>query len=59
MKQVDLTPAGIRANIEHYQALVIQKQNELRQMEDELVFWTLIQKEHRAQTTLLHQNTTG
>ena len=59
MKQVDLGPAGIQANIEHYKALVVQKQNELRQMEDELVFWTLIQKEHRAQTTVLHQNTLG
>jgi hypothetical protein len=53
MKQVDLGPAGIAANIEHYQALVIQKQNELKQAEDELIFWCLIQKEHRAQEVLL------
>jgi len=59
MKQVDLTPAGIRANIEHYQALVIQRQNELKQAEDELVFWNLILKEHCAQTAVLHQNTLG
>lgn len=56
MKQVDLGPAGIQANIEHYQALVIHCQNELKQAEDELVFWTLIQKEHRAQEVFL-QNT--
>ena len=48
MKQVDLGPAGIAANIEHYQAQVIQKQNELKQAEDELIFWCLIQKEHNA-----------
>jgi len=53
MKQVDLGPAGITANIEHYQALVVQKQNELRQAEDELIFWTLVQKEHRAQEVFL------
>ena len=49
MKQVDLGPAGISANIEHYQALVLQKQMELQAAEDELIFWTVIQKEHRAQ----------
>lgn len=59
MKQVDLTPAGIRANIEHYQCLILDKQNELQLLENELVFWTLIQKEHNAQTTLLHQDTAG
>ena len=48
MTQVDLGPAGITANIEHYQALVLQKQMELRAAEDELIFWTVIQKEHRA-----------
>lgn len=53
MNQVDLGAAGIAANIEHYQALVVQKQNELRAAEDELIFWTLIQKEHRAQEILL------
>jgi hypothetical protein len=58
MTQVDLGPAGITANIEHYQDLVIQKQNELRAAEDELIFWTIIQKEHRAQQDFL-QNTPG
>lgn len=59
MKQVDLTPAGIRANIEHYQCQIVDKRNELQLLENELVFWCLIQKEHRAQTTVLHQNTPG
>ena len=58
MTQVDLGPAGITANIEHYKALVLQRQTELHQAESELIFWTLIQKEHRAQTILL-QNTLG
>ena len=49
MTQVDLGPAGIKANIEHYQALVIQQQNKLHQAESELIFWKLIQKEHHAQ----------
>ena len=53
MKQVDLGPAGITANIEHYQALVVQKQMELKAAEDELIFWTLVQKEHRAQEVFL------
>lgn len=53
MTQVDLSPAGIRANIEHYQALVLQRQNELKQAEDELIFWCLILKEQSgAQTTV-------
>jgi hypothetical protein len=53
MKQVDLGPAGITANIEHYKSLVLQKQTELHQAESELIFWTLVQKEHHAQTILL------
>ena len=59
MKQVDLTPAGIRANIEHYQCLIQDKQRELQLLENELVFWTLIHKEQCAQTTILHQDTLG
>ena len=53
MTQVDLGPAGIKANIEHYTALVVQKQMELRTAEDELIFWTLVQKEHHAQEVLV------
>ena len=40
MNQVDLGAAGIAANIE-------------RAAEYELIFWTLIQKEHRAQEVFL------
>ena len=54
MTQVDLGPAGISANIEHYKVLVLQRQTELHQAESELIFWTLIQKEHDAQKILLH-----
>jgi len=59
MKQVDLTPAGISANIEHYQCLLEQKQAELTALTNQLDLWLSIQKEHHAQTTLLHQNTLG
>jgi hypothetical protein len=53
MTQVDLGPAGIAANIEHYEHLVIQKQNELKQAQDELVFWTATLKETHAQEVYL------
>ena len=50
MTQVDLGAAGIQANIEHWQAVVVQKQTELHQAESELIFWSLIQKEHSDET---------
>ena len=56
MTQVDLGPAGISANIEHYKSLVLQKQTELHQAESELIFWTLIQKEHNASITIHNQD---
>jgi len=56
MKQVDLGPSGISANIDYYQNLVIQKRNELHLVESELIFWTLIQKEHNASRIIHNQD---
>ena len=56
MTQVDLGPVGISANIEHYKNLVLQKQTELHLAESELIFWTLIQKEHNASRTIHNQD---
>jgi hypothetical protein len=56
MKQVDLGPAGIAANIEYYEHQVLQKQLELHQAESELIFWTLTKKESDASGQILNQD---
>ena len=56
MTQVDLGPAGISANIEHYKNLVLQQQQQLHLAESELIFWTLIQKEHNASRIIHNQD---
>ena len=45
MTQVDLGPAGIRANIEHAHAQVIEAENRLQLAQNELVFWLMIARE--------------
>jgi hypothetical protein len=58
MTQVDLGPAGIRANIEHYQSLVQAAEYDLERLRDQLDLWLLTQKEHRAKKVHV-QNTAG
>jgi outer membrane protein TolC len=45
MTQVDLGPAGIRANIEHAHAQVIEAENRLQLAQNELAFWLMIARE--------------
>ena len=46
---IEIGPAGIRANIEHYHSLIQAADDDLERLQDQLDFWLLTLKKTHAQ----------
>ena len=57
---IDIGPAGIRANIEHYNSVIHQRTQHLNQAIEQMNYWLeQISKELNAQDNIQDNHTTG
>ena len=57
---IEIGPAGIRANIEHYNAVIQERSSHLNQAIEQMNYWLAqISKELHAQSHIQDNNTPG
>jgi len=60
MQQIDLGPAGIRANIEHYNSVIQERSQHLNQAIEQMNHWLAeLTKELNAQSHIQDNHTPG